>query len=277
MSAEQKFKCEICGKSYKAITNSHLKNHNVTSKEYKEMYPDSIMGNFERFNEWRHSEANMLNCKKMTEMVYNTPEIREKRKKSCQTATRKASYRNKMSKLGKEVAKRPERQEFFKKAKERVTDWMKLSNYERWVIKYGKKEADRRQLEWSNKNKLPSSSTNTKPEIMFIEILNSLELEFVQQKSIKKYKCDFYIPEYNVIVEIDGDYWHANPGKYLPEDLIGGKKLLAKDIWEKDRIKSKAIIDEGYVLKRYWASELKNISHDKVFEDIVHTSMKVEE
>jgi len=277
MSAEQKFKCEICGKSYKAITNSHLKSHNVTTKEYKEMYPDSIMGNFDRFNDWRHSEANMLNCKKMTEMVYNTPEIREKRKKSCQAATKKESYRNKMSKLGKEVAKRPERQEFFKKAKERVTDWMKLSNYERWVIKYGKKEADQRQLEWSNKNKLPSNSTNTKPEIMFIEILNSLAIEFVQQKSVKKYKCDFYIPEYNVIVEIDGDYWHANPEKYQPEDLIGGKKLLAKDIWEKDRIKSKAIIDEGYVLKRYWASELKNISHDKVFEDIVHTSMKVEE
>ena len=40
---------------------------------------------------------------------------------------------------------------------------------------------------------------------------------------------------------------------------------------------AKAIIDEGYVLKRYWASELKNISHNKVFEDIVRTSMKVEE
>lgn len=277
MSAEQKFKCEICGKSYKVITSTHLKTHNITTKIYKEKFPDAVLGNFDRFDEWRHSEKNILQCKKNSEMVYNTPEIREKRKKACQIANRKESYRNKMSKIGKEVSKRPERQEFFKRAKERVTDWMKLSNYDRWVIKYGKEEADRRQLDWSSKNKLPNTSKNTKPELMFMEILKSLNLSFVQQKGVKKYKCDFYIPEYNVIVEIDGDYWHANPAKYNAKDLIGGKKLLAEEVWEKDRIKSKCIIDEGYVLIRYWASDLKNISHKKVFEDIVHTSTKVEE
>lgn len=277
MSAEQKFKCEICGKSYKAITNSHLKVHNITIKEYKEKYPGASIGDFSNLNKWSNSEENKLHCKKISEMVYNSPEINEKRIKACRIATSKESYRNKMSKIGKEVAKRQERQEFFKKAKERVTDWMRLSNYERWVIRYGKEEADKRQLDWSNKNILPSTSKNTKPEIMFMEILKALNLPFIQQKVVKKYRCDFYIPRYNVIVEIDGDYWHANPKKYNPKDLIGGKKLLAEEVWEKDRIKSRCIIDEGYILRRYWASELKNISHKKVFEDIVHTSVKAEE
>ena len=35
------------------------------------------------------------------------------------------------------------------------------------------------------------------------------------------YKCDILIVEYNLIVEIDGDYWHANPKIY-------GNKVLTK-------------------------------------------------
>lgn len=277
MSAEQKFKCEICGKEFKAITNSHLKRHNITTKEYKENFPDSLMGNFDRFDTWRNSDENKKVLKEMTKKVYSDPVIREKRKQAVTKAVKEDSYREKMSRIGKEIASRPDRKEFYSNSKNRVTDWMKLSNYERWEIKYGKEEADRRQQAWSEKNKLPSKSKNTKPEILFQEILKSLNIDYVCQKSIKKYKCDFFIPNYNLIVEIDGDYWHANPSKYSPDDLIGGKKMLAKDIWKNDKKKSDDIISEGYRLLRYWSSDLKNISHKKIFEDIVHASVKVED
>jgi len=33
--------CKICGKNYKKITNSHLNRHNLTSNEYKKLFPNS--------------------------------------------------------------------------------------------------------------------------------------------------------------------------------------------------------------------------------------------
>ncbi len=41
-----------------------------------------------------------------------------------------------------------------------------------------------------------------------------------------------------LIIEVQGDMWHANPLFYKENDLIMGK-LLAKDIWAKDERKKK--------------------------------------
>jgi len=238
MSAEQKYKCEICGKMFKAITNSHLKNHNLTTKEYREIYPHAIFGNFERFNSWLYSEENKDNCKKMSDKVYNNLELRQKRKKAVVLSTTSTEYKEKQSRIMKEVAKTDHMKEFYSNAKNRVTDWMKKSNFERWEISFGKEEAIKRSYDWSQKNILPSKSKNTKPELLFKNILEELNLKFEQQKSIGKYKCDFYIPDYKLIVEIDGDYWHANPSLFKETDLIGPKNIIARDIWKSDDQKS---------------------------------------
>ena len=276
MSAGQKFKCEICGKEFKAITNSHLKRHNITTEEYKKKFPESIFGNFDRFNSWRNSKENKENCRKMNKKVYNSEVIRAKRKSRVLEATRSKKYREKQSKIMTEVYNNnPE--EYVNSRKREPTLWMKKSNYERWLALYGKEIADKKMESWSLKNKIPGNSKDTKPERVFASLLDLNNISYEKQKSVKKYKCDFYIPDYNLIVEIDGDYWHANPSKYNAEDLIGPSKKTAKSIWESDKTKTEEILNEGYKVLRYWASDLKNISHDKVFEDIVHTSMKVED
>lgn len=276
MSAGQKFKCEICSKEFKAITNSHLKRHEITTEEYKIKYPNAILGNFDRFNEWRHSKENKENCQKMTEKVYASEEIKTKRKNRAKKATSTKEYRNRQSELMTKIYKKnPE--EYVNSRKRNPTNWMKKSNYERWTILFGKKVADKKMENWIKKNKLPSSSKDTKPEKLFALILDILNIEYEKQKPVKKYKCDFYIPKYNLIVEIDGDYWHANPKKYKANDIIGPSKKIAKKIWESDKTKTHDLLNEGYKVLRYWASDLKNITHEKIFEDIVHTFTKVEE
>jgi len=276
MSAEQKFKCEICGKEFKAITNSHLKRHEITTEEYKKKYPDSILGNFDRFEKWRHSKENKKNCQEMTNKVYSSEELMTKRRNSVKKATQCKKYRKRQSEIMTKVYKdNPE--EYVLSRKRAPTSWMKKSNYERWNILYGKKVADKKMENWIEKNKIPNSSKDTKPEREFALILDMHNIKYEKQKPVKKYRCDFYIPEYNLIVEIDGDYWHANPEKYSANDIIGPSKKTAKTIWENDRLKTQNIINEGYCILRYWASELKNITHEKIFEDIVHASMKVEE
>ena len=276
MSAGQKFKCEICGKEFKAITNSHLKSHNITTEDYKNKFPDAILGNFDRFNSWRNSKENKENCRKMNKKVYDSEVIKTKRKSRVIKATKSKKYREKQSKIMTEVYNNnPE--EYVRSRKREPTSWMKKSNYERWIILYGKEIADKKMEAWSSKNKLPSSSRDTKPERMFASLLDLNNILYEKQKPVKKYRCDFYIPEYNLIVEIDGDYWHANPNNYKAEDLIGPSRKTAKSIWESDKIKTEDLLQEGYKVLRYWASDLKNISHEKIFEDIVHTFAKVED
>jgi very-short-patch-repair endonuclease len=154
---------------------------------------------------------------------------------------------------------------------------MKKSNFERWEILYGLEEANRRLEDWTKRNVLPSSSRNTKPEILFMNILDNLCLSFTTQKRVGKYICDFYLPDYNLIVEIDGNYWHANPEIYKSTDIIGPKRFSAQKIWEKDNNKSAYILNKNFNLLRYWENDIKNISYEKVFEDIVQTSKKLDE
>jgi len=272
MSAEQGYRCEVCNKYFKAITNSHLlRKHGMTTTQYKEAYPDSLMGNFDRFTDWRESDENRANLRRMTEKVFSTDSVRNKRAQRARKATQTEAYRAEQSERMKKIA--AERPESY--SGHPPSDWMKLSNYQRWEIEFGTEEADKRLVIWKSKNKLPSSSRNTKCEVKFANILRELGIDFQQQFSVSKFYCDFFLPDHNLVIEIDGDYWHANPARYKPDDLIGGKKMLASEIWERDAQREESIKESGYQVLRYWSSELKNKSHENILEDIVHASKKL--
>ena len=58
------------------------------------------------------------------------------------------------------------------------------------------------------------------------------------------------------IIEFNGDYWHANPEKYKSTDLIANRQT-AKDIWGKDKLKTKVAIDKGFQIMTVWESDYK--------------------
>jgi very-short-patch-repair endonuclease len=65
-----------------------------------------------------------------------------------------------------------------------------------------------------------------------------------------KYSYDFKIKKSNIIIEVDGDYWHGGPGcKKYCNDVESNK---IRDI-EKNKIAQ----SKGYRLYRIWESELK--------------------
>jgi very-short-patch-repair endonuclease len=80
---------------------------------------------------------------------------------------------------------------------------------------------------------------DTKPERDMEEILNKLQITYNHPYKIKDiehfYYADFFIPEYNLIIETDGIYWHNYP-TYRDIDLIRNKELK----------------DKGYNLLRFW-------------------------
>jgi very-short-patch-repair endonuclease len=275
-SAGQKFNCEICGKKFKAITNTHLKRHGITESEYKESFPHSQLGDFSRFNTWRSSEENKHHLKENAKMVYSNTMLLEKKREARRAACSRSEYLEKLSKISKKNAKTEKMQAVYACAKDRVSKRMRMSNFERWKERFGEEEARNLLESWSKKVKIPSISKNTLPERYFMSMLNELKIHAIQQYPALGFVCDFYVPDYNVIVEIDGDFWHANPNRFSAFDLVGPKRMKAQEVWDRDLKKRNALEKEGYRVIRYWASELKNTTSQRIFEDIVQSSKKLE-
>jgi G:T-mismatch repair DNA endonuclease (very short patch repair protein) len=102
---------------------------------------------------------------------------------------------------------------------------------------------------------------DTKIEVKIQSFLRLLGIEFFIHSYISNikhaYQCDILIPSTNTIIEVDGDYFHANPKKYKAEDKIFRKGMTAKEIWEKDEIRTQELIEKGYRVIRLWEDKIK--------------------
>ena len=101
---------------------------------------------------------------------------------------------------------------------------------------------------------------NTLIEIKIQNFLKILGIEFFTHFYIKeiehKYRCDIFIPSIKLVIEADGDYWHANPKVYSKEEL--NKKQ--KEQKERDIIRTKELIEKGYNVLRIWEKDIKKMN-----------------
>lgn len=101
----------------------------------------------------------------------------------------------------------------------------------------------------------------TEPERQIAQIFNELAIEFETQKIVGGKIYDFFVPVTNLLVEVDGDYWHAYG--LLPEEMNAMQRRSVKNDKRKDIIAK----GYGYELIRVWEHELKN-DYDKVKEKV---------
>ena len=94
-------------------------------------------------------------------------------------------------------------------------------------------------------------------------ILDKMGIEYYHQFFVKRRSYDFKIKKTKILIEINGDYWHANPKKYLENDIIINKQL-AKDIWEKDKQKTELAINNGFYVIKIWEDEMSKLSDEEL-------------
>lgn len=70
--------------------------------------------------------------------------------------------------------------------------------------------------------------------------------------------CDIFLPQLNLIIEYNGDYWHCNPNKYSKEYFHQVKGMTAEQLWEYDKNKIDLIKNKGYNLEVVWESDYKS-------------------
>jgi G:T-mismatch repair DNA endonuclease (very short patch repair protein) len=91
------------------------------------------------------------------------------------------------------------------------------------------------------------------------EELNLSAYGFLSEQIIDWYVADELHPDRKIIIEINGDFWHANPDKYSENDIIKapGESFVAGDKWKKDMEKYKKYVELGYELIVIWESDYK--------------------
>ena len=79
---------------------------------------------------------------------------------------------------------------------------------------------------------------------------------------------DFEVRDLKVFVEFNGDYFHANPEMYQPNDILkfyGGKIFQAFELWEKDKVKKDVALEKGYHLITVWEKDYRS-NKEKIIE-----------
>jgi len=100
------------------------------------------------------------------------------------------------------------------------------------------------------------SYNQSKLETLFEILLDNLDLIYIRSYYAKEIKAfyDFYLPKFNIIIEVDGDFWHSNPMKYKDGPI---SKCQIKN-YDRDKVKNQWAKDNGYKMLRFWEYDINN-------------------
>ena len=101
----------------------------------------------------------------------------------------------------------------------------------------------------------------SKLENLVSGILNTLQIPIETQFKFPKYfhKYDIHIKNTNIILEIQGDFWHANPKNYKEDDILNfpnGLSYTAKQLWNKDKQNFLYAQSQNYIVIEIWESDI---------------------
>jgi hypothetical protein len=113
----------------------------------------------------------------------------------------------------------------------------------------------KKRLEWMRNN---SKVKTSKLEIVFINILEKIglkkDIDYIHNHLIANIKTffDFYIPQKQIIIEVDGDFYHCNPNTKheIPKYEIQKKNKI------NDKRKNTWCENHNITLLRYWEKDI---------------------
>jgi hypothetical protein len=96
---------------------------------------------------------------------------------------------------------------------------------------------------------------NSRIEVIIENILLLLGVSYIHSYNLTVVditrEFDFYLPDKQILIEADGDYWHANP-LFFKE-----KNTTQKHNEENDILKNKLALEANIKLIRFWESDIK--------------------
>lgn len=136
----------------------------------------------------------------------------------------------------------------------------KAEGYKRKKTKFRMRQSNGKTL-----RTLPKFGTSKLEKYFETEFLKKLNINYQWQFEAKDIQrsYDFYLPEHNLLIEVDGDYYHVNP------EIYEGKKLTPTqkhDMWV-DKLKNEWALLHGIPLLRIWENDIRK-NPEKVMKTI---------
>ena len=230
--------CEECGRDYRFITNSHLLHkHNLTTSQYLEKHPEATLCSEEWLNNSLRGENN-------PRYIDGRAIKRANKGFSCVSCGAPITGRGK-SKLCHPCSMLGSGNPF-----------------------YGKRHPDEtmKRINRSNKNchsglekEIYRKISEMFPDALYNECIVGMTRRFFPDVLIRP----------NFVIEIFGDYFHANPHKFDAKDkMIRG--LTAEEIWKSDAVRKRQLEELGYHVEIIWEEDWK-INQSFILEDINNT------
>ena len=117
--------------------------------------------------------------------------------------------------------------------------------------------------DWKNKSKIRAanilssnkiSKTNTGIQKIINSILDDLNIKYKNEENFKYYSVDNYLPEYKLIIENMGTYWHCDHRKYSKVIYKNHVNRIKKDKAKRTFLKNNFNINVLYL----WEEEILN-------------------
>lgn len=100
------------------------------------------------------------------------------------------------------------------------------------------------------------SSQRTSIELKVAELLDQMGIRHISQHVVSKCCVDEFLPDFNVILEVHGDFWHGNP------EVYGEGKQPLLEMQRKNRIRdmrrNKWLESKGFKVICVWEKDIKN-------------------
>lgn len=246
--------------------------------------------------------------KKNHAIAMTKPEYREKLKKASnrelQSKLKKEWFRNEDNK--KKIIDATQTSEAKEKRIEKYKKWIeeggrekllaaankperkaKISESSKRMWKQAKTVGDKEKLEawfkgrFARNYKLQNYNMN-KLEYEFGLLLIELNIQFIYEPTILieggYVYPDFLLPEYNIIFECYGDFWHGNPQLYSPEKILY-ENIPVSVIWLKDENRVAKLVKEGYKVYPFWETDIldnKLVVKERIEEIVKWTQIKIQ-
>lgn len=91
----------------------------------------------------------------------------------------------------------------------------------------------------------------------FVAAFPSAMHSYVINNDGRTFIYDIFIPELNMLIEVNGDYWHLNPKLYASDYIDQSRNVTAQGVWDADATKREVAVSKGYAYRVLWESNIK--------------------
>jgi very-short-patch-repair endonuclease len=246
------------------LAGKHLKSHNVSAQQYRDMFPGfpTIVPRT-RSEETREKHRQSMMGKKHSEITKAKIGDGNRGKKMSEEAIEKwrISYAEYIQEHGSPLKGRDRGPKFSalmsEIAKKRDPALVQEKLEQMWAARRGSKATEEQRLRYSAaRSKYISEHPeyqpklfNTNPEQEFSKTLDLLDIPYTRSFHLQNKVYDFLLFD-KIIIELDGPY-HRTLGFYISKDATIEEKVeKLRGFVEKDRIKDQLARSQGFLIYR---------------------------